>query len=155
MTTTNTKTITAQTFQTTAGDHCLADFKGKAVVLYFYPKDNTSGCTQESIDFRDHKKEFDKLNTVILGISRDSLKSHDKFITDHELNFTLISDPEETLCQHFDVMKEKSMYGRKYMGIERSTFLFDTKGNLVQEWRNVKVPGHVEAVLEAVKNLEA
>lgn len=140
-------------FATTDGTQSLSDYKGQNIVLYFYPKDNTSGCTQESKDFRDHAKQFKKLNTVILGASRDSLKSHEKFIANHELNFTLISDPDESLCHLFDVMKEKSMYGRKYMGIERSTFLFNDKGKLIKEWRNVKVPGHVEAVLAAVKEL--
>ena len=149
----DTKTILTHQFDSTAGSQSLANYKGKNIVLYFYPKDNTSGCTQESIDFRDNKKAFDKLNTVILGISRDSLKSHDKFIGDHELNFTLISDPDETLCKLCDVMKEKSMYGRKYMGIERSTFLFDSKGNLVNEWRKVKVPGHVAEVLSTAQQL--
>ncbi len=122
-------------------------------MLYFYPKDNTSGCTLEAQGFRDAQQEFKKLNTVILGVSRDNLKCHKKFTTDHNLNFTLISDPDETLCNLFGVMKEKSMYGRQYMGIERSTFLFDSNGTLVTEWRNVKVPGHVDEVLQAVKQI--
>lgn len=148
-----TKNVLAHTFDTTDGPQSLNNYKGKRIVLFFYPKDNTSGCTQESKDFRDNLAKFKRQNTVILGVSRDSLKSHDKFIAYHELNFTLISDPDETFCEMFDVMKEKSMYGRKYMGIERSTFLFDEKGALVQEWRKVKVPGHVEEVLAAVKAL--
>lgn len=153
MTTLDTKAILTHQFDSTAGNQTLADYKGHNIVLYFYPKDNTSGCTKESCEFRDLKAHFDKLDTVIIGVSRDSLKSHDKFIADHDLNFTLISDPDETLCNLFDVMKEKSMYGRKYMGIERSTFLFNAKGELINEWRNVKVPGHVDAVLDEVKAL--
>jgi peroxiredoxin Q/BCP len=152
-TATQTKDILKHKFETTDGTQSLSDYKGQNIVLYFYPKDNTSGCTQESKDFRDNLKKFTKCNTVILGISRDSLKSHDKFINDHDLNFTLISDPDETFCNMFDVMKEKSMYGRKYMGIERSTFLFDEKGKLVKEWRKLKVPGHVDEVLTAAKEL--
>lgn len=144
------KEMLTQSLQTTAGPLRLSDFKGKKMVLYFYPKDNTSGCTQESKDFRDSFKEFKRLNTVILGISRDSLKSHDKFISDHCLPFTLISDPDESLCRLFDVMKEKSMYGKKYIGIERSTFIFDETGNLIKEWRNVKIPGHIAEVLQAL-----
>lgn len=149
----DTQSLLTQQFDSTAGSQSLADYKGHNIVLYFYPKDNTSGCTQESSDFRDHKVAFDKLNTVILGVSRDSLKSHHKFITDHDLNFTLISDPDEILCNLCKVMQEKSMYGRRYMGIERSTFLFDTNGNLVNEWRKVKVAGHVAEVLCAVQQL--
>ena len=143
------KAMLTQTLQSTAGPLTLADFKGKKIVLYFYPKDNTSGCTQESKDFRDAVKKFDKLGVVILGVSRDSLKSHEKFITDHDLPFTLISDPDESFCNLFEVMKEKSMYGKKYMGVERSTFLFDETGELIKEWRNVKVPGHVDEVLSS------
>ncbi len=148
-----TKKVLTHKFETTQGMQSLADYAGQQVVVYFYPKDNTSGCTQESKDFRDHLKQFEKLNTVILGVSRDSIKSHEKFITDHDLNFILISDPDETLCNFFDVMKEKSMYGRQYMGVERSTFLFDKTGKLVKEWRNVKVPNHVKEVLEAAAAL--
>jgi peroxiredoxin Q/BCP len=147
------KDILKHQFETTDGTQSLADYKGQSIVVYFYPKDNTSGCTQESKDFRDLLKKFQKHNTIILGVSRDSLKSHEKFINDHDLNFTLISDPDETFCNMFDVMKEKSMYGRKYMGIERSTFLFDEKGKLVKQWRKVKVPGHAEEVLAAVGEL--
>lgn len=145
--TTPSLTSLKESFETTAGTQTFADYNGQKVVLFFYPKDNTSGCTQEAKDFRDNIETFEKHNTVIIGISRDSIKSHHKFIDNHELNFTLISDPDETLCNAFDVMKEKSMYGRKYMGIERSTFIFDTNGKLVHEWRKVKVPGHVENVL--------
>lgn len=143
-------TLLTRTFETTDGPHSFADFAGKNIVLYFYPKDNTPGCTQESQEFRDRLADFSKKNTVILGISKDSLKSHEKFIADHGLNFPLISDPDETLCQLFDVIKEKNMYGKKYLGIERSTFLFDTGGKLIQEWRKVKVNGHVDEVLSHI-----
>ena len=131
----------------------LTELKGKNVVLYFYPKDNTPGCTKESEGFRDNIKKFAKLNTVILGVSRDSINSHEKFKTKLDLPFDLISDNEEKLCQQFDVIKEKNMYGKKVMGIERSTFLIDKKGVLQKEWRKVKVDGHVEEVLQAVKDL--
>jgi len=131
----------------------LNDLKGQNVILYFYPKDSTPGCTTEGQNFRDSIKKFDKLNTVILGISRDSIKSHEKFKEKQCFPFELLSDPEEELCNKFDVIKEKNMYGKKYMGIERSTFLIDEKGVLRQEWRKVKVPGHVDEVLEAVKVL--
>jgi peroxiredoxin Q/BCP len=131
----------------------LADFKGRKLVLYFYPKDDTPGCTTEGQGFRDHYKAFQKAGAEIVGVSRDSVASHEKFKAKYEFPFDLISDPDETLCAIFDVMKEKNMYGRKSMGVERSTFLIDEKGVLRQEWRKVKVPGHVEAVLEAVKAL--
>jgi peroxiredoxin Q/BCP len=131
----------------------LADFKGRKLVLYFYPKDDTPGCTTEGQGFRDHYKAFQKAGAEIVGVSRDSIASHEKFKAKYEFPFDLISDPDETLCAIFDVMKEKNMYGRKSMGVERSTFLIDEKGVLRQEWRKVKVPGHVEAVLEAVKAL--
>ena len=131
----------------------LKQLKGKNVVLYFYPKDSTPGCTTEGQDFRDNYKAFQKLNTEILGVSRDSIKSHENFKAKQSFPFELLSDKEETLCQLFDVIKEKNMYGKKVMGIERSTFLIDAKGVLRQEWRKVKVKGHVEEVLEAVKAL--
>jgi len=131
----------------------LTELKGKNVVIYFYPKDNTPGCTKETESFRDHSKSFSKLNTVILGVSRDSLKSHEKFKTKLDFSFDLLSDEEELLCQQFDVIKEKNMYGKKVMGIERSTFLIDDKGVLRKEWRKVKVDGHVEEVLQAIKEL--
>tara|TARA_X000000368_G_scaffold10542_2_gene8448 strand:+ start:6295 stop:6765 length:471 start_codon:yes stop_codon:yes gene_type:complete len=129
------------------------DLIGKNVVLYFYPKDNTPGCTQEGEDFRDLYKEFKKLKTEIYGISRDSLKSHEGFKTKYKYPFELISDPDEKLCNLFDVIKEKNMYGKKYMGIERSTFLINKDGKLSAEWRKVKVNGHAIEVLEAVKKL--
>ena len=131
----------------------LKQLKGRNVVIYFYPKDSTPGCTSEGQDFRDNYKAFQKLNTEILGVSRDSIKSHENFKAKQGFPFELLSDKEETLCQLFDVIKEKNMYGRKVMGIERSTFLIDAKGVLRQEWRKVKVKGHVDEVLEAVKSL--
>lgn len=130
----------------------LSDYKGKKIVLYFYPKDNTPGCTKESEGFRDHHLKFKRRNAVVFGISRDSLKSHEKFKAKLELPFELISDEDESLCQLFDVIKLKNMYGKKVRGIERSTFLIDENGKLAQEWRKVKVDGHVEAVLDALKS---
>tara|TARA_Y100000590_G_scaffold92544_2_gene104661 strand:+ start:13630 stop:14100 length:471 start_codon:yes stop_codon:yes gene_type:complete len=132
----------------------LSQLRGKKVILYFYPKDNTPGCTTEGQNFRDLHKEFKKENTVIFGLSRESLKSHESFKSKQSFPFELISDPDEKICKQYDVIKEKSMYGRKYMGIERSTFLIDEKGRLVKEWRKVKVTGHVKEVLEAVKALK-
>ena len=124
----------------------LDNFQGSYLVIYFYPKDKTSGCTIESQDFRDYKNKFSKKNCKIVGVSRDSIKSHKSFIEKESLNFPLLSDPDETMCNAYGVMKEKSMYGRKYMGIERSTFLISPDGSLIKEWRGVKVPGHVEEV---------
>ena len=132
----------------------LADLKGKNLVLYFYPKDSTPGCTTEGQDFRDHYSEFRALNTEILGVSRDSLKSHENFKSKQNFPFELLSDSDEALCRLFDVIKEKNMYGKKVMGIERSTFLIDGKGILRAEWRKVKVAGHIEEVFNAVKALE-
>lgn len=131
----------------------LSDFKDKNIVLYFYPKDSTSGCTREGQDFRDDIAKFRRAKTIILGVSRDSVKSHENFKAKQEFPFDLLSDKEEKLCQQFDVIKEKNMYGKKVMGIERSTFLIDKKGVLRQEWRKVKVDGHVKEVLAAVKEL--
>lgn len=131
----------------------LSSLKGKNVVIYFYPKDSTPGCTTEGQDFRDHIKKFRSRNTVILGVSRDSIQSHEKFRDKQSFPFDLLSDEDEKLCKQFDVIKEKNMYGKKFMGIERSTFLIDEKGVLRNEWRKVKVKGHVENVLEAVKEL--
>ena len=131
----------------------LKQLKGRNVVIYFYPKDSTPGCTTEGQDFRDNYEAFQEFNTDILGVSRDSLKSHENFKAKQGFPFELLSDKDETLCQLFDVIKEKNMYGRKVMGIERSTFLIDAKGVLRQEWRKVKVKGHVDEVLEAVKAL--
>lgn len=131
----------------------LSDHKRKILVIYFYPKDSTPGCTRESQDFRDFHDQFIALNSMILGVSRDSVKSHENFRLKQELPFDLLSDQDETLCRLFDVIKEKNMYGRKVMGIVRSTFLIDDEGVLRKEWRNVKVPGHVEEVLHALKSL--
>ncbi len=131
----------------------LADFKGKNLVVYFYPKDNTPGCTTEGQDFRDHFKQFQKHNTEILGVSRDSIRTHENFRKKHEFPFELLSDADEEMCKAYDVIKLKKLYGREYMGIERSTFLIDAQGKLKQEWRKVKVKGHVAEVLEAVKAL--
>ena len=139
----------------TTGDNVIkkSDLKGKNVVLYFYPKDSTPGCTLEGQDFRDQHNKFKRLNTVIFGISRDSLKSHENFKSKQKFPFELISDEDENLSKIFDVIKEKNMYGRKVMGIVRSTFLIDAKGILRHEWRKVKVDGHVDEVLTAVKAL--
>ena len=131
----------------------LTGLKGKNVVLYFYPKDSTPGCTREGQDFRDNHRKFRARNTVILGVSRDSLKSHEKFKAAQEFPFELIADEDETLCSIFAVVKMKNMYGKKVRGIERSTFLLDEKGILRKEWRKVTVDGHVDEVLAAVKNL--
>ena len=135
-------------------DISLNDLKGKNVVLYFYPKDSTPGCTTEGQDFRDTKGKFTRQNTVILGVSRDSLKSHENFKAKQKFNFDLLSDADEQLCKQFDVIKMKNMYGKQVRGIERSTFLIDDKGVLRQEWRKVKVKDHVDEVLQAVKSLK-
>ena len=129
------------------------DFDGKNLVIYFYPKDSTPGCTTEGQDFRDNYKNFKKLNTEILGVSRDSVKSHENFKLKQSFPFELLSDPDEKMCKSFDVMKMKSMYGREYMGVDRSTFLINKEGKVVKEWRSVKVKGHVDEVLEETKNL--
>jgi len=130
-----------------------SDYKGQNIVIYFYPKDNTPGCTKEGEDFRDYFADFKKNNTIIIGVSRDSVASHDKFTCKYNFPFKLISDEDEKVCKLFDVIKEKNMYGRKYMGIERSTFLINHEGTLVNEWRKVRVKGHVEKVLEALNEL--
>ena len=129
------------------------DFIGKKLVIFFYPKDNTPGCTTQGQDFKDNFKTFKKLNTEILGVSRDSVKSHENFKLKQSFPFELLSDPDEKMCKAFDVMKMKSMYGRQYMGVDRSTFLIDEKGRVIKEWRSVKVKGHVEEVLSLVKEL--
>jgi peroxiredoxin Q/BCP len=131
----------------------LGQAAGRKLVIYFYPKDMTSGCTRESQDFRDLYSAFRKAGVDIVGVSRDSVKSHDKFIDKEKLPFPLLSDADEKLCKQFDVIQEKSLYGKKYLGIERSTFLLDPSGILRREWRKVKVPGHAEEVLEAAKSL--
>jgi len=131
----------------------LSDLKGKKVVIYFYPKDNTPGCTREGQDFSDNIRRFRARNTVVLGVSRDSIRTHESFREKQSFPFDLLSDEDEKLCRQFDVIREKNMYGRKVVGIERSTFLIDEKGVLRKEWRKVKVDGHVEEVLDAIKAL--
>jgi peroxiredoxin Q/BCP len=131
----------------------LKDAAGRKLVIFFYPKDMTSGCTLEAQGFRDQAAAFRKAGTAIVGISRDSLASHEKFCLKEKLPYPLLSDAAEKVCRQFDVIQEKSLYGRKYMGIERSTFLLDAAGILRREWRKVKVNGHVEEVLEAAQSL--
>ena len=132
----------------------LSDYLGKNLVLYFYPKDNTPGCTTEAMQFRDKYKDFVKAGAMVFGVSRDNMKSHDDFKAKLELPFELIADTEEKMCHMFGVVKNKIMYGKKVKGIERSTFLIGADGTLKQEWRGLKVPGHVEEVLTAVKDLK-
>jgi len=136
------------------GKITLSKFKGKPVVLYFYPKDDTSGCTAEACAFRDNLPKFGKIEAEVIGISRDSVASHDKFKKKHDLNFTLGSDECGEVTETYGVWVEKSMYGRKYMGIERATFLIDPKGVIRKIWRKVKVPGHAEDVLRALKEMK-
>lgn len=131
----------------------LAEARGSKVVVYFYPKDSTPGCTTESQDFRDAMASFEAANTLIIGVSRDSLRSHENFKAKQSLPFELISDPDEAVCKLFDVIKLKKLYGKEHMGIERSTFLIDTEGKLAREWRGVKVKGHVDDVLAAAQAL--
>ena len=130
-----------------------ASLKGKNVVIYFYPKDNTPGCTREGIDFQTNLSKFKRQNTIVLGVSRDSVKTHENFRVKQGFKFDLLSDKDEVLCTLFDVIKMKNMYGKKVRGIERSTFLIDEKGKLRQQWRKIKVDGHAEEVLAAVKHL--
>jgi len=141
------------TASSTGGPFRLADHRGSAVVLYFYPKDNTPGCTMEGAQFRDRFKDFRKAGAVIVGVSRDSLKSHESFKAKMGFPFELIADPDEKLCSRFGVMKMKNMYGRQVRGIERSTFLIDAEGKLTREWRGVKVAGHADEVLAALQGL--
>jgi peroxiredoxin Q/BCP len=131
----------------------LKDLRGQNVVIYFYPKDSTPGCTTEGRDFSALHARFRRANTVVLGVSRDSIASHEKFKAKQGFKFDLLSDPDEALCKVFDVIHEKTLYGRKSMGVVRSTFLIDAAGKLRREWRNVKVKGHAEEVLEAAKSL--
>lgn len=137
------------------GDRTLSlqDFRGRRLVLYFYPKDSTPGCTTQGQNFRDRYADFQQLGCDILGVSRDSLRSHENFRRKQAFPFDLLSDEDESLCRLFDVLKLKKLYGREFMGIERSTFLIDEEGVLRREWRKVKVPGHVDEVLEAVRAL--
>jgi len=131
----------------------LSDFAGKRVVLYFYPRDDTTGCTKEAIGFTENVQAFAALDTVILGVSKDGVKKHDKFVAKHALKIALLSDEESDVCERYGVWVEKSMYGKTYMGIERATFLIDADGKIAQIWRRVRVPGHVDAVLDAVRAL--
>lgn len=129
----------------------LSDYKGQWLILYFYPRDATPGCTTQGQDFRDMYAKFQAHNAVVLGISRDTLKSHERFKEKQGFPFELIADPEETICLQYHVMKDKNMYGKKVRGIERSTFIFNPEGDMVQEWRKVKVPGHVAEVLQWIE----
>ena len=129
-------------------------FLGKYLILYFYPRDNTSGCTKEAKDFSNLKLEFDSLNTVVIGISSDTYESHNKFISKHDLKIELISDIDNNLCQYFGVWVEKNMYGKKFMGIERSTFLIDPSGIIIKEWRKVKVISHAEELLNYLRKIK-
>lgn len=138
---------------TGGGTWSLKDAAGSKLVIYFYPRDMTSGCTRESQDFRDLERAFRKAGTLIVGVSRDSVASHDKFAAKESLHFPLLADTDEKVCKLFDVIKQKSLYGRKYLGVERSTFLLDASGQLRHEWRKVKVPGHAEEVLEAAQRI--
>lgn len=131
----------------------LSDFAGKKVVLYFYPKDDTPGCTKEAIGFTDNVADFAALDTVILGVSKDSVKKHDKFVAKHELKIALLSDENGDVCERYGTWVEKSMYGKTYMGIERATYLIGPDGKIAQVWRKVRVPGHVDAVLKAARGL--
>jgi peroxiredoxin Q/BCP len=131
----------------------LSELRGKQVVVFFYPKASTPGCTTEGGDFRDRKARFDAANTIIIGVSRDGIRAQENFKAKQDFNFELISDKDETVCQLFDVIKLKKMYGKEHLGIERSTFLIDSEGKLAQEWRGVKVPEHVDGVLAAAEAL--
>ena len=134
-------------------EHKLSQYRGKKVILYFYPRDNTPGCSTEACNFRDSNDVFINKNAIIIGISRDSLKSHTKFIEKFNLPFILLSDEKEEVCNLFNVIKEKNMYGKKVMGIERSTFIINEEGVLVKEYRKVKVKGHIDTILEDLKNM--
>ena len=137
-----------------AGRLKLADLTGKWVILYFYPKDSTPGCTTESCNFRDSLPDFSAASAAVIGVSRDSIKSHARFAEKQSLNFTLLSDPDETLCRAFDVIQVKKLYGRESLGVERSTFIIDPAGKIAHAWRKVKVNGHVDEVLETLKELQ-
>ena len=146
-----TEGIQAPDFTLPGSDQCqhrLKDYLGRKVILYFYPRDHTPGCTNEAKDFRDAIQSFKDQNAVILGVSRDSVQSHEKFVAKHDLPFILLSDTEETVCKQYDVLKEKNMYGKKAIGIERSTFIIDETGMITKIFRKVRVPNHVEQILE-------
>jgi thioredoxin-dependent peroxiredoxin len=147
------KKVPAFSLAGTGGEWSPKHDAGKSLVMYFYPRDNTSGCTQEGLDFAALYPQFKKAKAGVFGLSPDSVTSHEKFKAKMEFPFELLSDPDQTVCKLFDVIQEKSMYGRKYMGVERSTFVIDAAGVLRHEWRKVKVKGHAEAVLAAVKSL--
>jgi peroxiredoxin Q/BCP len=152
-----TEGVTAPSFKgTTNGEETvsLASLKGSWVVLYFYPKDSTSGCTAQACDFRDNMKRLSSMDVKIIGVSPDSVKSHDAFVSKYDLNFPLLADPEKQVCQEYDVWKEKSMYGRTYMGVERTTYIIDPKGKIARVFEKVKVPGHVDAVMAALQELQ-
>ncbi len=148
-----TKKVADFTALSTSGTFKLSAHRGRPVVLYFYPKDNTPGCTTEGADFRDRFEAFAKAGAVIAGVSRDSIKSHEGFRAKMNFPFDLISDPDEKLCSHFEVIKMKNMYGKQVRGIERSTFVIDADGRLAKEWRGVRVPGHVDEVLAFVTSM--
>jgi peroxiredoxin Q/BCP len=148
------KKVPAFKAASTGGEISLSGLKGKTVVLYFYPKDNTPGCTTEGTDFAAAHPKFVQAGAVVLGVSRDSLKSHEGFKTKMGFPFELISDPDEALCEVFGVMKMKNMYGKQVRGVERSTFVIDREGRLAREWRGVKVPGHVDEVLAFVRDVK-
>ncbi len=137
------------------GTITLSGLRGNSVILYFYPKDDTSGCTQEAIEFSGLKPQFEKLGTKVIGMSPDPVKKHDKFKTKHELKVDLVADEDKSIIEAYGLWAEKSMYGRKYMGVERTTFLIDSDGKIAKVWNKVKVPGHAAEVLEATKALQA
>ncbi len=148
------KPVSSPALPATGGQELsIEDFRGHPLVIYFYPRDNTPGCTRQGQDFRDRHDDFQAVGCAVLGVSRDSLKSHEKFAEKQGFPFPLIADEDELLCRQFDVIREKNMYGRKVMGIERSTFLLDAEGCIVKSWRKVRVPGHVDEVLEAAREL--
>ena len=147
------KSVKDFSLPSTGGTFRLSDLRGSTVVLYFYPKDNTPGCTTEGMQFRDLHRKFIAAGAQVFGVSRDSLKSHENFKSKMKFPFELLSDEDEKACEQFGVMKTKSLYGRKYRGIERSTFVIDKNGALAREWRGVKVPGHAQEVLDFAKTL--
>lgn len=150
----NNEVIIADTLNLLGSDgnfHKLEDYSGKKIILYFYPRDNTPACTNEAIMFRDNHEALEKLNCVVFGVSRDSIKTHENFIAKYNLNFLLLSDRDEIACNLFGVLKEKSMYGKKSIGIERSTFIFDEKGHLIKSFRKIKVDTHLEEILNFLK----